>query len=991
MQLGVVRFQDPNGQRAEQPVHPRRLCFSTDSTGADIAAQLPDPPDGLHEVIWIDVRGQITARLVLSAAGQVTGETSFGPVSDLHLGQDCEAKISTDGHIVVRGTILCAWGRVDGELMIDGPDARQAGEIKFGVMDATFDASIRYSLALGVHQPPDKVRIYPFPAGPGEAEVRLIPNAPLRTQIDLRTPIAVPALFSTPLGETVALQATPGKAGFATAWDPVNGIYYQTPSGNWEFVTSAAYTDVLLGLSGSEFAQLPPSAAITFLPGGDALVTEDGGFSNMWNGNAVTTAWAYLTASTSLANAYFSQSITQPFFTSDGAGAMATVPICAGGFPVTTSSGFPWVPYGAVPANVDGAAYASFEANHLAPRRARALYEINYPGLSEQTVGGYEIAAYTPSGLKLEMSQEGMAWSSLTLALTTEGAPAITISNPTAALRASLVSSQLFLVIDKPTALALGDSLNFSNVTLEGWTFVLDPQHWRTDTVMLLKLAPTPLQALVDDMSKWSPLPSTVQTSPATQGVLQAAINQAIKNADTPEFQYFNNIILGDWTGVLFINAPIPAADFPAGLQALTASIDASEFKAHHLGADLSPVLLVGNQLSSPGSLYYGLIFYEDTTDLTYQGAAYAYKTLWLRVLFSGSQIASFASRIELLVAELFGETSTLEKSNDGDNLLLDGTWQRHDGQDVYSFSTSGRSRFVMKSQVLSSVTVNMADFVTLPDQDGQVCARFALSGVLAFCNIGDPDIMSFGPVSSSDNQDINGGLSFTNLYITLRFALGQPLTLVFAFEASQMVLDPNSAARAGSIYTRFPLRVDAMLQGTADIHPTDLGYIPTGLQPLHTSNLGDVWFGLDMTLIMGNAGALANELGLNARILAAWSPGGPSPIIAAGMRLPGAIGAREISLEGPIGLEIGDLTLIYDRQADYLLRMSNIVVKLLGMKWPEGGAMHMLLFGDPRLEGQRTLGWYASYLKDDSNDDSPVSINGRFSLAAKRRRRRLA
>ena len=72
---------------------------------------------------------------------------------------------------------------------------------------------------------------------------------------------------------------------------------------------------------------------------------------------------------------------------------------------------------------------------------------------------------------------------------------------------------------------------------------------------------------------------------------------------------------------------------------------------------------------------------YDDPQDLYYQDRDYAYKVLSLKVLFLNSAVASFSSRIELMINALFGDPCILRGSGHGNNLILEGAYQQQGGQ----------------------------------------------------------------------------------------------------------------------------------------------------------------------------------------------------------------------------------------------------------------------------------------------------------------------
>jgi hypothetical protein len=352
-------------------------------------------------------------------------------------------------------------------------------------------------------------------------------------------------------------------------------------------------------------------------------------------------------------------------------------------------------------------------------------------------------------------------------------------------------------------------------------------------------------------------------------------------------------------------------------------------------------------------------------------------------VLFANSDITSFASRIEFLVGMLFGERSTLRDSTRGDNLVLNGVWQRHGGEDSYTFTEQGADTFEIESHTLDTVLISKAQFITLPDDPlhpSVVSTRFVLWGAMRFRALKDADIFSFGPEVPGEAR---GGLVFSNLFISMTSDKKDPTAKTFAFQAGQMVFDlAASGPRPDSLYARFPLQVTGLAQGDVvqsgsqkdkQTTPADLGYIPMET-PLHGGSLASTWFGLEMNLSLGTQGSLASKAGFAASMLVAWSPNANDFAALVGIKLPGSeSGKRSLTIQGPLTLNIGSLALLYDAaHRAWLMRFDNIALGFFGLKFPPGGRTNLIVFGDPESQGRTSaLGWYAAYKKDEEKKDT--------------------
>jgi hypothetical protein len=673
---------------------------------------------------------------------------------------------------------------------------------------------------------------------------------------------------------------------------------------------------------------------------------------------------------------------------------------------------FPMAPYAGIEARdaQSSDTYRRFEIELLSPTRSNAIFMMNWPsGLAEGPRGlasaqgpiGASIPpcmsgptghlAVTPQGMLATFSSDYQIWQLLTLARMNHGNTKIQLGCLKTQLWAALLTNQLFLVISDPKVLLENAWVNFPALQMGGWSFIVDPTdptNWLENTVLIFKFADKSLEELVDNLALWSAAGSDFNQGPATQGVLQEWIKVARSNAAQPEFSYFLNTVLKNWNGVLFVNCKVPPGSFPKQLEGLAAGIDMANFSAHHLGINVSPVDISRGTIQTKDSALFGLIYYTDSQNLVYKGNPYDFKVLSLRVLFASSDISSFVSQIELLVGELFGERSTLNDSKNGDNIVLNGLWQKHGSEDSYQFIRQGADTFTIESKVLETVLMTKAQFITLDQPDTtQVVTRFLFWGQLRFRELESLDLFSFGPEQPGGDSR---GLGYSNMFVSMNYepgATGATPDRQFAFEAGQMVFDlANSSARPQSLYSRFPLQVTGMLQGDESAMPADLGYLAVD-SPLISGSLGAPWFGLQMALALGTQGSLAGRAGLTATLLAAWSPSSVAYNVVTAIRLPGSdSGKGALTIEGPLKLTIGQIALLTDQeQSEYLMRFDNIALSFLSVTFPPGGRTNVLLFGDPSGKSN-TLGWYLAYKKDDpkKKDGEKKQLN---SAGAARRR----
>jgi hypothetical protein len=530
----------------------------------------------------------------------------------------------------------------------------------------------------------------------------------------------------------------------------------------------------------------------------------------------------------------------------------------------------------------------------------------------------------------------------------------------------------------------------FAKLDIEGWSFDLSPYMWRIDgrdptrdTIMIFKFADATLDALVDDLSLWT-LPHAFNERPTlVQQRLRLILEHAVERVDQPGYDYFVRTVAGIrgddppqplWNGVLYLNAHVPLTELPDELMGLAAGIDASQFQAHHIGINAGGATFENGVLSASEASLFGLIDYSDLVDLLFTGDSYAYKVLTLNVTFNNSRITNFSSQVELLVGRLFDELATLPPYPHGNNIILNGTLQRQGLEPGYNFLNRDAHPFEMASHVLERVIITRAQFVTEVPVDGQqpdapVQTRFQLGGDLQFRKLDGLDLFSFGRETSPQGElVVDGRLRFTNLVVEMTFLPVGDLEVHFSFEAASMSFDSSqSLARPGSLYARFPLSLDSMLQGDTSTTPQTLGYLPV-LAVTGRAALSDPWWGLAMRLNLGSPGGLAAKLGFTASLLLGWRPNETQAETAIGIQLPGSNG-KEVVIQGPLKLQIGDIQLLADAGADgpaYLMRFANALLQFFGTSFPPGGQTNVLLFGDPDPNSTTSsLGWYGAYKKD--------------------------
>ncbi|MEM7498872.1 MAG: hypothetical protein AAF371_12875 [Pseudomonadota bacterium] len=515
-------------------------------------------------------------------------------------------------------------------------------------------------------------------------------------------------------------------------------------------------------------------------------------------------------------------------------------------------------------------------------------------------------------------------------------------------------------------------------LAIQGWTFDLSPYQWPAfGSVLIVKFIDKSLRALAADTGAWASADVFNASVEGTQQRLQGIFESATGRQDPDLAAFYAIVDDPNWNGVLALDVRTPLSGLPEALRSLAAGIDPSEFSAHHVGVTMTPFdrTGVGDLLAKPSSLF-GLIDYQSPDTPLDAGDGYQFRVLRLKVLFANSIIRDFASRVVLVVNQLFGDGVTLAageaKAGEPNAVLFNGVYQKQasDAQGTYSFTTDKTVDFSVSGAVLERVSIPAARFYTVEDAasaDDEVEAIFTFEGTLGFRRQPAFDLFSFGSEVDATGGALNDGLNFTDLAVRMRFPAAVPAYRTFAFDAGGIVLDAAaSAVRAGSLYAHFPLKVTALRVGGAAARPDKTGYLPVAT-PLSSGGIGDDWYALAFDLNLGTPGALAAQAGFNAELIAAWSPDPKSAKLFVGLALPGAKGGESaLTIQGVLKLAFGDIRFVAAGKS-YMLQLRNIALKFLALSLPTTGQTNILLFGDPDGKDRETLGWYAAYQKPDT------------------------
>jgi hypothetical protein len=542
---------------------------------------------------------------------------------------------------------------------------------------------------------------------------------------------------------------------------------------------------------------------------------------------------------------------------------------------------------------------------------------------------------------------------------------------------------------------------------IDGWRFQLSPRNWLSPTrsshknaFVVFKFAlGASFVDLVGDTTRWAwAEASSPNGSTAAQHEIQSIVTAAIEaeakavaaNTTSPYHTFVQNVRDPNWTGIIALSVDVPLETLPEPLQMLAAGIDPSAFYAHHVGFNVTPFSAGTSGLTFRKTSMFGLIDYQNLEDQYFEeDIAYAFRVMQLTTLFTNSAVSGFTSQVELLVNRLFGAPPILYPTDRGNNVLLDGVFQRQrqpDGTEqetyVFGLNRNGTFRFqndrALRAFEVLSLQLVTSKAASLRDESAIVESRFVFAGNLQFYDPEKFDLFSFGAPHGADDASLpdaeRSRLRCSGLTITMRFALGDPAgTTTFTVNENDIAFDlVNSVARPNSLLAKFPVTLTGFIAQAADdaAHsPQGLGYVSVSA-PLEQSRMSSPWYGLVYTVELGDLGALAASVNLTMRVLAAWSGGGTeaTPAMFLGVRLPGvedAVGVR-LPLQGVLDLGFRAVQFHAREEGgerEYSLRLRDFALRFLGMAFPPGNN-DVYLFGNPDPASNTKLGWYAAYAK---------------------------
>lgn len=650
---------------------------------------------------------------------------------------------------------------------------------------------------------------------------------------------------------------------------------------------------------------------------------------------------------------------------------------------------FSMVPYGDLPNLYHGEYFGSFEIQVLSPARRLTINALaaeassrKVEAVSAQCAADPVSLGTTNHGWLAQFNDQRTIWQTLTLASARGGTQQLVLAGPeggniSGVLRDALQTNRLFLVAEGSKFSALGAFLS-SVLSIESFSFDLNTEMWPDqETIFIMKYTGSSVLELASDLNRWTgPLDFSegAVTRQHLLGILQDAVQMAATNT---YFQDFAAIIQDPfWNGILALNVFAPLWGLPPELAGLAGGIDPDEFKAHHLGIQVSPVEVQDTGglpvLTMKESSLFGLIYYNSDSILQQSGPPYQYQVKNLSILFENSAIKQFACSVELLVNELFGETVRLQNCKQDPNVMVfNGKYQDLDGRKIFTLNNLEANTFKADGRVLDEVEILSASFITETTEEEQkagkdIQTRFSFQGNLRFNALEGFDLFSFG--SEIGDTGEKGQLNFLNLSVKMSFPQASPEIKTFTFDAQDLSFNQAaSKARRESLYSHFPLKLKGFVQGQEGGSPKSMGFNNV-TTPISESSLFYPWFGLLFELNLGSLGALAANAGFTAKLLAAWSPGQSGISVFTGISIPGTGESGKIfSIQSILKISVDQFRieagLSPGGHTSYVLILNNIRLDFMGKKLPSSAYTDLALFGnpDPAVRAD-SLGWYAAY-----------------------------
>lgn len=544
-------------------------------------------------------------------------------------------------------------------------------------------------------------------------------------------------------------------------------------------------------------------------------------------------------------------------------------------------------------------------------------------------------------------------------------------------------------------------------MSIEGWPFIFNmpttAQSGSYSNVMIIKFCNGKLLDFLKTPQTWTEGKALNGASTtADLGGISAWMSNYVANGiqeyenGDKDFEQFAQIAQDpDWQGIIGLNIDIDFKDFPPQLDGLLAGIDESKFKAHHFGIQINQPKLTTTKALEIGkkSKLFGLINYTSPamTQPSDPTSDFDFRVLLLKVVFKNSKITNFKGQTQLMVNKLFGSkvshTTAQGQPISSNSLFFNSGFEVHDGAPVYTFTDLQDTRFFMNNNVLDYVEITKATFNTILPKSvagvtqTTVMSRFTMWGYMGFAEqmqAGNSspvaDLLSFGETGTATTP--RTGLSFSNLLVDMDFPTATPTAVTFTAETAHLQFDKAlNTMRSKSLADQLPINTLSLVSGKKGESVSKYGFVPMEVivPDVQWENPTGDWTGLTFEMNLGSLGALGEQVNFTAKLILAWgvdsSPGTYG--FAAGLALPGVNGKGQLfNLEGILKLCMDGIKLIGATNTEgdmgYLIQISDIALKFLGIKLPPGATTEFFIFGDPAgISASDKIGWYGAFTQN--------------------------
>ena len=547
-----------------------------------------------------------------------------------------------------------------------------------------------------------------------------------------------------------------------------------------------------------------------------------------------------------------------------------------------------------------------------------------------------------------------------------------------------------------------------NEMSIEGWPFIFNfaeenqAVNGNYSNVMIFKYCRGTLQNLVNAPQNWTGGDNfnSTQNGNSLQGLSAWLSNyiaegiQEYENGDEDFEQFYEIVTDPNWNGIIGLNVDIDFNNFPPQLEGLLAGINENKFRAHHFGVQVNQPQISATtwnlELGKQSTLF-GLINYTSPPLVNGDDpqSDFDFRVLLLKVVFQHSKITNFKGKIQLLVNKLFGseviKTMNGSQQSNANELIFNSGFEVHDGYPVYTFTDLNDTRFYVNNSVLNYVEISKASFFTIlpkntATKSNDVNSRFSMWGYMGFDiqtytsgqTTGSLDLFSFG--EDQNSESLRTGLSFSNFWVNMDFNLTTPSDVNFSVEVSHMDFDKAlSHIRAESLVKQLPMSVSKIITGDSSNTMNRQGFVPMELS-FNTGPNWELpkgkWHGLVFDVNLGTLGDLVKKVSFVAKLLVAWGTENRPGFypVAVGIALPGVNSTGNLfDLEGILKVTMDGIKLTgaidtNTNSVSYIIQISDIALKFLGIKLPPGATTEFLIFGDPNGQSNK-IGWYGAYV----------------------------